>query len=303
MMQHIFILNPTAGSGKAKSLKKDIENYCNQNNINYKLIITTHVNHASEIAKKYSIKDNVCLYSIGGDGTAYEILNGINDKVPLSVIPAGTGNDFFKMISNNNEDILKILIDSINGRNVNVDYGVANNKRFLNSTTLGLDAKVNHIACSILKNKIIPKNLIYKVASVMGILRPKAFKLKIELDDKIIEQESMLVAVMNGKYYGNGVNPIEDVSIQDGCFDIIVVDKIPLLKLPILLPKYLKGDTKDIEEMKIYKSKKVSIYTDELIYAQSDGENFKSKHIVFDIMENALTLRVPNYSKLNGSTN
>ena len=34
------------------------------------------------------------------------------------------------MISNNNEDILKILIDSINGRNVNVDYGVANNKRF-----------------------------------------------------------------------------------------------------------------------------------------------------------------------------
>ncbi|HCY06524.1 MAG TPA: hypothetical protein DHS57_04450, partial [Erysipelotrichaceae bacterium] len=69
------------------------------------------------------------------------------------------------------------------------------------------------------------------------------------------------------------------------------------------LPKYLKGDTKDIEEMKIYKSKKVSIYTDELIYAQSDGENFKSKHIVFDIMENALTLRVPNYSKLNGSTN
>ena len=60
----------------------------------------------------------------------------------------------------------------------------------------------------------------------MGILRPKSFKLKIELDDKVIEQESMLVAVMNGKYYGNGVNPIEDVSIQDGCFDIIVVDKI-----------------------------------------------------------------------------
>ena len=133
---------------------------------------------------------------------------------------------------------------------------------------------------------------------MIGVLKPKVFKIKMELDNQVIEQETLLVAVMNGKYYGNGVNPIQDVSIQDGYFDIIVINKVNVPKLFGLLPKYLKGDTKDIKEMKIYRSKKVNISSNELVDAQSDGENFKSKYIVFDIMEKVLTLRVPEDSYL-----
>lgn len=299
-MKHIFILNPTAGEGKAKQLENKIIDYCKNYDINYELIITRREGHASEIAKKYGIQDNVCLYSIGGDGTAYEILNGINDKVPLSIIPAGTGNDFFRMISDDNTDLLKILFDSINGKFVKVDYGVVNNKRFLNGTTLGLDARVNEIACTILKGKFLPKKMIYNLASVIGVINPKAFKVKIELDNEVIEQESLLVAIMNGRYYGNGVGPIDDVSVQDGYFDIIVIDNVNIIKLLYLLPRYLKGDTKNIKEMKIYKSKKIKINTEYPVNTQSDGENFKSKYLAIDIMESILTLRVPNDSKLKG---
>ncbi len=297
-MKHIFILNPTAASGKTKHLESKIVDYCTNNNLDFRVIITTHENHACEIAKKFTIEDDVCLYSIGGDGTAYEILNGINDKVPLSIIPAGTGNDFFRMIYDDNTDIMQIIIDSINGRLVKVDYGLANNKRFINSTTMGLDARVNDIVVKALKKSIIPKKLIYSLAASYSILNPKIFDITLELDDQIIKQKSLLVAIMNGKYYGNGVNPIQDVSIVDGYFDIIVIEDVSVIKLMNLLPKYLKGNTSNISEMKIYRSKKVKLSSNELIDCQSDGENFKSSSIIFDINENALTLKVPNYSKL-----
>lgn len=297
-MKHVFILNPTAASGKTKKLKEKIEKYCDNNEINYEIIETKYSGHASKIAKGFGINHNVILYSVGGDGTAFEILNGVNDKVPVAIIPAGTGNDFYRMISDQNENILKCIIDCINGVNVSVDYGVANERRFLNSTTIGLDARINNLACEVLKNPFIPKKLIYSLAASLGILNPQPFKMTLKIDDQIIKQKALLVGVMNGKYYGNGVRPINDVSIQDGLFNIIVIDNINVLKLIPLLPKYMSGKTENIKEMHIYTGKKVSITTDVMIDAQSDGENFKTNSITFDIMKDSLYLRVPQNSKL-----
>lgn len=297
-MKHIFILNPTAASGKTQKIKNILEKYCIDNNLDYEIIETQYSKHASEIANQYGINDDVTLYSIGGDGTAFEILNGVNDKVSVSIIPAGTGNDFFRMISDDNSDILQTIIECIHGRNVYVDYGVANKTRFLNSTTLGLDARINTLACEIFKKSFMPKKFLYGIASSIGVLAPKPFNMTLTIDDKIIKQKSLLVGVMNGKFYGNGVNPIQDVSIQDGYFDIIVIDNIPVFKLLTLLPKYLSGNTKTIKEIHIYRGKKIKIETEIEIDAQSDGENFKTKSITFDIMKDSLNLRVPMSSKL-----
>ncbi len=292
-MKYIFILNPTAAAGNTKKLSSKIVSYCKFNEIDYDLIETEYIGHASEIARKYTLEDNVTIFSIGGDGTANEILNGINDKVSLAIIPAGTGNDFFRMISDDDSSIMKSIIACINGQNISVDYGQANEKKFLNSTTLGLDARVNNLVCTVLKKPYIPKKIIYSLAASISVLMPKPFEISLDIDGTIIKQKALLIGVMNGKYYGNGVRPINDVSIQDGMFDIIVIDKINVLKLLTLLPKYLKGKTEGIKEMKIYRGKKIVLTTDTIVDAQSDGENYKTNNVVFTIKQKALDLRVP----------
>ena len=65
----------------------------------YEIIETQFPNHAKEIAQQYTALDDVCLYAVGGDGTIFEVMNGINDQVPLAIIPCGTGNDFYRVIS------------------------------------------------------------------------------------------------------------------------------------------------------------------------------------------------------------
>ena len=63
------------------------------------LIVTTHKNHAGEIAKEISL-DYDAIVIISGDGLAYEIFNGFMEHenpraafaIPLAPVPTGSGN-------------------------------------------------------------------------------------------------------------------------------------------------------------------------------------------------------------------
>lgn len=306
-MKHIFILNPIAGSGFAKSLERDIIDLAEKKNIDYILVKSEYEKHAIEIAKEYSVNNNH-IYSIGGDGTAFETLNGLDkEKAYFSIIPAGTGNDFYRMIDQENTTIIKKIEEAIDGKVVEVDYGLSNGRCFLNSTTVGLDARINNIVCNIFKKTIMPKSIMYGLASVFSLLNPKPFKaiLKISYEDekgqviyKNNEVKSLLIAVMNGKYYGNGIKPSDRPNIADGYFDILVVENMNIFKLFKLLPRFFKGDTENIVGLNIYKSKDVEIELDKEIDAQSDGENFKTKYLKLQMVHKGLRLIVPKKSKL-----
>ena len=90
-----------------------IKEYFAKNPQDYEIIMTEGKGHASKIASHFSIKDNVTLYSVGGDGTAYEVLNGINDHVCMAIIPAGTGNDYYRNLEVPEKSLHKILIETI----------------------------------------------------------------------------------------------------------------------------------------------------------------------------------------------
>ena len=93
-----FIANETARTGKGTAVWKQVQTELKERDIAYKAFKTEHANHASELAEKISRldDDDINIIVIGGDGTLNEVINGITDfeKVRLSLIPAGSGNDF-----------------------------------------------------------------------------------------------------------------------------------------------------------------------------------------------------------------
>lgn len=297
-MKHIFIVNPYTCLKNTNTITKMIEDYCTSKDYDFEIFKTTSPQHATEITSKYKDADT-CIYAVGGDGTAFEIVNGLNKNVSMGIIPAGTGNDYFKMIHCDYKNLDSLIIDTIEGKTVDVDYGQSNLHYFLNCLTLGIDARVNDMVCTMLKKTIIPKFMLYGIAAIICVFKPQPFHVTVTIDNETLDKNVILLAIMNGKYYGNGFTPLIDAEIQDGYFDICLVDKTPTHKMLRLLPKYFKGNISNIQEITKLTGKHIQIKTNRLVNVQLDGENYHTDSIDVIIQHKQLHLRVPSYSKLN----
>ena len=296
-MKHIFIINPIAGKKDSTRLIPVIEKQFTSND-DYQIIVTEQIGHATQIASTYQKADDVCLYAIGGDGTAFEILNGLNDGVPMAVIPNGTGNDYFKMINYPSDDIEQILVDTINGKTVLVDYGLANDRRYLNSSSMGVDADVNDLANKIGAKYPVPKSMVYIVATIITVFSVKPIDIDMILDGKEIKKNALLIAVMNGKYYGGGFLPTPMADIQDGLFNICVVEDMKFSRIVKVLPKYFKGEHLGIPEISFYQAKTAILNTPNEVLYGCDGETKYATRIKYQLFKKALSLRVPKESTL-----
>ncbi len=299
-MRHIFIINPTSGKGEGEALIPIIENYFTDQS-EYEIFITTHIGHATEIASKYSIKDNVCLYALGGDGTAYEVLNGRKDGVMMAIIPIGTGNDYYRTISNNekNLDVKKILLETIAGKVVQVDYGIANEHRFLNSCCMGIDAEVAEFTNNVIKKRAyFPKSAAYGIGAITKMFNIKNIACTITTKEETFQMDAILIAIMNGKYYGGGFTPAYDANIQDEHFDAILVQNLPLYRVIQLLPKYFSGKHKGVKEIKYKLLDSFEFKAEAPVTYAADGEIYRDDHIIFSMMKKGLNLRVPERSHL-----
>lgn len=295
-MKHIFIINPVSGHGRSSKLVPWIQTYFMNREDEYEIHMTTGKGHASQLASQYSVKDDVTVYSCGGDGTAYEVLNGIQKGVPMAVIPSGTGNDFTRSFQypKHLKDLKEILIQTIEGRNVQIDIGEANGILFHNCTTMGLDAKVTIKAEKVGKKLILPSKLVYIVSLFLTLKERAPVELHLTLDGKTTVHQMILCAVMNGKYYGGGFKPTPDASVQDGLFDVCLVDYCSLGTILRLLPKYMFGKHTHEKQAHFYKADKVEIKTPaEAIASQIDGEVFHLQEYKFIMHPKWLTARVP----------
>lgn len=297
-MKHVFIINPTSGKGKAYKQVDVIKEIFSTREDKYEILFTEYQGHATELTRRYKMSDDVTVYSVGGDGTAYEVLNGLQDQVTMAIIPAGTGNDYYRMLGYSKKDIEEIVRETIDGKIVEVDYGISNDRRFLNMIALGLDADTNQVAQDIGKKLPIPRSLVYAISALMVIARPKRINLEIEMNGEIYKRRSILIAIMNGRWYGGGFQPAPEASIQDGLFDICIVSDMTLLRILKLLPKYFKGTHGGNPEVEFHKATSLTLKTDSMCSVSCDGETSKQDNFKFRLVSKGLRLRVPNASTL-----
>ncbi len=299
-MKHIFLINPFAGKKDSKNYIPVIDEYFKDKDEEYEILVTLRPGHATELASRYHQEDDVCLYCLGGDGTAFEVLNGLNEGVRMAVIPNGTGNDYYRNFSLGKDySVQELLIKTIEGKNVKVDYGIANNRRFLNASSMGIDADINQEANRIGKKYPIPKSLVYIIAAINLLRHPKPIEFHLEIDGKKMETTSLLAAVMLGKYYGGGFKPTPAADLQDGKFEVCLIDNMPVKRIFKLLPLYMKGEHTEMPEAHMMQAEHVLMDVKEPVLYGCDGEPVLETHIEYRIVRNGLNLRVPKESALH----
>lgn len=283
MDSYLFIINPTAGSGKAKSFNTYIDKYMKDTGINYKIKITSKAKEATQIVINH-LDYNVCI-AVGGDGTVGEVANGILTRGHglLGIIPAGTGNDLSKslLITEDIEEAFKKIV----GKKVKtIDLGRVDDTYFFNIASLGFDAEVVRHTDKI-------KRLIKgKTAYILGVLTSlfvyKSKNMEIEIDGQSLVKKATLVAIGNGSYYGGGMQIIPMAKLDDGLLDICILKDISNLRILFLFPSIFKGQHIQYKKyVEFHKGKNIRVKVEGEIYLNIDGEisPVKDKEIVFYI--------------------
>lgn len=292
-MKHIFILNPVAGKGKTLKLFPAIRGYFSASKEEYVIETTKYPGHATEIASDYSSKQPCRIYSVGGDGTLNEVLNGMaGSGCSLAVIPSGSGNDFIKSIEPDC-DFKSIIARTVEGTAKSIDIAKINDKYFINIASLGFDAQVAHKTQHFKKIPLITGKMAYILGVLTTIMQRKTNVLEISIDDTSIKTDTLLIAIGNGKYYGGGMLAVPEAEITDGVFDICLVSCMSRMKILRLFPLYIKGQHGKISNVHFYKGKRVEIKSNSPIAMNSDGEISIVNTAIFEILPKALSFIYP----------
>ena len=287
-MKRIFIVNPIAGNGKALKMGKTLKEICDSEKLKYEIIYTTGTDCARNIAKQHrsECRENI-VYSVGGDGTLNEVVNGVvNSNTILGVIPGGTGNNFYKMIKPNDQRARKI------------DVGKVNDHYFINIASLGLDAKIAERANKI-KNKFLSNKLVYYMGIACELINLESTNLKI--DDRTKDKEFTMLSVCNGAYYGGGFKLAPSASIFDGAFEIYEVSRINLLQALKLFKLLLNKQHENSKFVDYWKTDYFTVESTVPLICNVDGEIITDQKFIFENIEEGLQLLYNDHPKIMSS--
>ena len=96
MKRILFIVNPISGFGVGKELPERIKSIPEYNTIDYQIVFTEYVGHASHLASEARHTGRYThVVAVGGDGTVNEIGAALcGSEVIFAVVSLGSGNGF-----------------------------------------------------------------------------------------------------------------------------------------------------------------------------------------------------------------
>lgn len=300
-MRYLFFINPTAGKGKLQdSVVADINEYFSKTKYEYKIHITTHKGDAEETARNEAkTGEDITMFACGGEGTEYEVLNGIIgfDNVTLGVIPCGSANDFLKCFSDKS---LFLDIDrQINGDTFFMDVIKADDRYCLNGCSAGMDAMVGR-DMTIFKNwPLVSGSMAYNLAVVKAFFSKIGVKMKISLDNgDYFEKDCLFAVVANGPCYGGGYFAAPKAIPNDGVLDFTSVDTISRFNILRFLPLYKGGRHSHLECCHLNTCSSMEFFSEKPIPINLDGEIVVKNHMRFDIVKNGVKFVVPRGIKI-----
>ena len=293
MIKKIYFIVKPIGQKKIKRLKKVIFTKANKFNFQFKILNSTHKGHAILLAKKSVDEKANAVIACGGDGTINEIAGIlVGKKIPLGIIPMGSGNGIaghFNIPSNLSEAINII----IKGNDVKVDVGHFNEKYFLGNLGFGFESTF----IKYYNKKGLHGFYAYCLAFFKAIKSFNYPKLKVEWEGNYRELRPLVLLFSNLNQQGYNLTLTPNAKSNDGNFEMICIERSNIFKiLKFLVLVFQRKEIKSKEIFRLSLSKmKISNLKDEAIEYEIDGEFFKThkKSDEIRVLNEKLSLIVP----------
>lgn len=282
-----LVVNPTAGSGKArKAVPFILKKFREISKSEIRIAYTNCADDAIFLTHDAIVDGASMVVSVGGDGTINEVINGffinkipINPLCELGVIDCGTGGGYASTV-NLPDSIDKQIELILQSTAVSIDLGCVDfinssnkptSRFFVGECQTGIGSLVVSKIGS--KLKAIAGRYAFFLVSTVAALTLKPSALKVKYDDNQEEEHRLLgLVVGNGIVCGGGMKLTPNAKLNDGLFDVLLIHNMGLIQRLMNLSKVYSGKHILSQHFSIKKCKKITIQCDLPVSLEADGE-------------------------------
>jgi YegS/Rv2252/BmrU family lipid kinase len=241
-----LIANPAAGGGRCGAKIDEAVKRLATGGVTVEVLRTNGPGHASALARRCWEEGKRTVLCAGGDGTTYEVVNGLfphkGDVRPtLGILPLGTGNSFIKDFGIRSEDDAFRAVLSPSRKAVDVIRGdhTKGAIHFVNLLSVGFTSDVGATTNRRFK-PLGPAG--YAVATVLEVARLKSRSFPHTLDGGPVDAAPyVFLSFNNSRCTGGDMQMAPDANVSDGMLDVIRVGDLTRLELLTTFPKIYKG--------------------------------------------------------------
>jgi YegS/Rv2252/BmrU family lipid kinase len=298
----LIILNPYAGGGRAGRLWSEVEPLLWEELGELVVAVTQHPEDVAEHLDKARDAGLTRVIAIGGDGTNHAIINAIQTltiadssapKMTFGQLPIGTGQDFSRTlgIPSNPREAVKWIAHA---QPKAIDLGYLDyddqNRHFLNIASAGISGEVDRRVNAVKKRR----PWTFKLSTIKSILTYHPQRMKVWLDDDIwYDDKAWTLVVANGRIFGHGMAIAPNAEIDDGLFDVILIENTSRLTAIMALNTVYSGKHLLRSDVHHRQAKVVKVESlDNQLGLDLDGEYATGEQLRFSVKSGALQMLV-----------
>ncbi len=277
----MLVVNPHAGRGRGGKVFAAARGILGERIKHLEMRVSEYAGHAFEIGREAAKNGYERILSIGGDGTPFEIVNGLyaegrpQHPVELGMIPAGTGNSFLRDFSapswrqavenilggrRRRVDLVEIFYDR-NDREVRQYY--------LNILGIGLIADILKLTNEKLKGF---GRFSYGLAVMLRLARGMRNRMRITVDGEALEIADSALVISNSKFTGGGMKIAPMADTQDGRVDMVVFLEVDRRDILNIFSRVFKGTHINHPKVKTFRAAEIAVESAPPEMLMADGE-------------------------------
>ena len=224
----LAIVNPAAGGGRCGRLAPAAISKLQAAGIEIEVVSTATAGDATRLARSAYARGQRQFLAVGGDGTAYEIVNGLfpeaaaGARPALGFLPLGTGNSFLRDFTDRGAEYAAEAI--VEGRRRACDVlrlGHAGGEfYFINLLSVGFTADVTAAANRRFK-ALGELGYVLGVLLCLARLDRRSFPLRVDDDPEYDRRRCLFLTFNNSKYTGGKMMIAPRASTDDGLIDYV----------------------------------------------------------------------------------
>lgn len=240
-MSVTVIINPISGTGgRPEVVRRRVDAaraLLAAHRVDGDVVTTERRGHAGELAAAAIADGAALVIAWGGDGTVNEIAAKLAfGPIPLGIVPSGSGNGLARELGIPPQPDAAFAI-ALGGGSRCIDCGEFDSRLFFNVAGVGLDARV---AREFAVRGLIRRGFRrYIEITARELFRPVIEEHTVVADGATIHDRFVILAVANGRQYGNGALIAPEARLDDGLLNVVAVKArhplIAALEAPLLL--------------------------------------------------------------------
>jgi len=297
-MKHIFLYNPAAGQGAARSLleatiaqHEDCEFYVTRGPRDATAYIERRI-AAAPVEK-------LCFVACGGDGTINEVASGVagHENACFTVYPCGSGNDFVKIFGGPARFLdLDALLAA---EPAPIDILKVDDRWCINVFSFGFDTGVLKTMNRVKRKPFMGGKKAYYVGIVDALMKSMKTGCTITVDgEPFFAGDILLCTFANAQYVGGSFRCAPRAEIDDGLIEVCLVKPISRLSFVKLIGSYTAGTHLEDPRMKdivrYTRAKKLTVESAAgLLPVSLDGEVIERKRFTVEIVPAGVNFALP----------